>query len=329
MWYKDFLSGYTNSNVQAELHKFDTIDKDLIDKETKQPKVVPVPILAPEHLGKDMAIDDKNLNDEVYTIISNKITGKIFLMIQTTKAHLIQKIILDNVSLKLLLQVKSITKDLAEGYDWVARTCFMAAQRIADKFHVIKLGLEALQDVRVKFRQAILTAEREVKEQGKKLKNSILPNGETLKELLARSRYLLFKFESDWTDNQRERAKILFNLYPEVQTAYKLICSFRSIYKIKIGNRAKAKQSLQKWYQKVRESGIDEIKNFASTVKSHEGQILAYFNEGHTNAFAESLNAKLQRFIVASYGFKNIDFFHFRIKKHFTYNQPTINCRSN
>lgn len=317
-WYRNHISGYTNSEVQKELHKYDTVDGDIIDKKTGEMKTVPVPILAPEHLGKDMAVDDKNLNGEGYTIISNKITKKIFLMIQTRKAKIIQKLILDNVPLKLLLKVRSITKDLAEGYDWVARACFMNAQRIADKFHVIKMGLEALQAIRIRLRQARLTAEREAKEKGKKLKKIILTNGETIKELLARSRYLLFKFESDWTDTQRERAAILFELYPEIYTAYKLICSFRAFYKIKIGNKAKAKNSLQKWYQKVHESGIDEIKNFASTVKNHEGQILAYFDEGHTNAFAESLNAKLQRFIIASYGFNDKDFFHFRIKNHFT-----------
>ena len=41
----------------------------------------------------------------------------------------------------------------------------------------------------------------------------LLNNGESVKELLARSRYLLFKFKTAWTDSQAERAKILFEMF--------------------------------------------------------------------------------------------------------------------
>lgn len=299
----------------------------MIDKDTKKPKIIPVPILEPKNLGRNMTIDDKNLKKEGYTIISNKDTGKIFLMIMTRKAKIICDTILDNVSFKLLLKVKNITKDLASGYDWVARICFMNAVKIADKFHVISLGLSSLQAVRIRLRQAMLTAERKAKEEKdkkkkeknkKEFKNTILSNGETVKELLARSRYLLFKFKKEWTDTQRERAIILFKLYPEIKESYSLICQFRSFYKTKIGRTKQAEYLLHQWYKQVDASSIDEIKNFASTVKKHEGEILTYFYEGQTNAFAESLNAKLQRFLIASYGFRHRNFFHFRIKKHFS-----------
>ena len=57
---------------------------------------------------------------------------------------------------------------------------------------------------------------------------------------------------------------------------------------------------------------------FAYTVKKHEPEILAYFYTNATNTCAESFNAKIQRFLISSYGIKNRDFFHFRIKKHFS-----------
>lgn len=47
-------------------------------------------------------------------------------------------------------------------------------------------------------------------------------------------------------------------------------------------------------------------------------EILAYFKTGKTNAYAESLNAKLQRFLRDNFGIKNLDFFPWRINKIFS-----------
>ena len=50
----------------------------------------------------------------------------------------------------------------------------------------------------------------------------ILSNGDTRKQLLARSRHLLYKSHNNWTSDQQDRAKLLFELYPEIEIAYKL-----------------------------------------------------------------------------------------------------------
>ena len=187
----------------------------------------------------------------------------------------------------------------------------MNAQRIADKFHILCMGFETLQDIRIRYRQETLREERirqELhKEQQAQLRdeakrNSIefktkpppkfprLKNGETKKEILARGKYLLYKFENQWTEDQKKRSKILFEEFPEIEKAYKLICSFRSFYNIKPdNNRKKAATALEKWFYEVGAEDISEIQNFASSVKHHQEEILNYFNEGHTNAFAESL----------------------------------------
>ncbi len=44
------------------------------------------------------------------------------------------------------------------------------------------------------------------------------------KQLLARSRYLLYKNKSEWT------AKILFENYPTLKQAYDLVVDFKQIY---------------------------------------------------------------------------------------------------
>ena len=47
----------------------------------------------------------------------------------------------------------------------------------------------------------------------------VLTNGDTLKQLLARSLYLLYKNKSKWSPNQIERANLLFECYPDIQKA--------------------------------------------------------------------------------------------------------------
>jgi transposase len=302
--------------------------------------VIPVPIFKPENFGKNMALDDKNVGGEGCTVLSNKDTGKIAVLAQTTKASELTEI-LQKVSVKIRYGVETISKDLAENYDWIARTLFLKAIRIDDKFHVLKLGFEALQDVRVRYRQEVLTKERKKREEKKtqereqkaecerKHKKYIKPkksksppkiyeNGDTLKELLARGRYLLFQFEKDWSESQKERAAILFREFPEIRKAYRLMCHFRHFYQVKVGDTMKAKTKLKEWYAEVSKEEIEEMMNFASTVAAHEGTILNYFETGQTNAFAESLNSQIQRFVQSNSGTNDRDFFYFRLKGYFS-----------
>jgi transposase len=339
-WYKEVLSDFRKEDQQVELHSNDIIEKDKIDPQTGEFSVISVPILKPENFGEDMSIDDKNIGGDGYTVLSNKKTGKIALLAQTVKAELLSEI-LRKIPVVLRYSVKTISKDMAEGYDWIARTMFLNATRIDDKFHVLKLGFEALQAVRIRFRQEVLNEERKKREEkkmrereakaqaeknGEKYqkqrdgvkKGKTYENGDTKKELLARSRYLLFRFENKWTRSQKERAEILFREFPEIAKSYKLMCKFRSFYQINIGDTIKAKKKLKDWYYEVSVSNIEEMTTFASTVSHHEGTILNYFETGQTNAFAESLNSQIQKFIQSNSGTNDRDFFHFRLKQYFS-----------
>ncbi|MBI6118398.1 transposase, partial [Salegentibacter maritimus] len=64
---------------------------------------------------------------------------------------------------------------------------------------------------------------------GKAFLPKLLPNGDSQKQLLARSRYLLYKSTEKCTNNQKERAAILFTEYPEIEKAYKLVNNLRNI----------------------------------------------------------------------------------------------------
>ena len=65
---------------------------------------------------------------------------------------------------------------------------------------------------------------------GKKYSLVTFANGNTRKQLLARSRYLLFKSSEKWTQSQKLRASILFQQYPDIKEAYSLTHSLRMIF---------------------------------------------------------------------------------------------------
>jgi len=82
---------------------------------------------------------------------------------------------------------------------------------------LVRLVMDAMQHIRVSFRWEAIDQEnkaiKEAKENGVKYFPQILSNGDTLKELLARSKYLLYKYEEDWTLKQKkERLYFLKNI---------------------------------------------------------------------------------------------------------------------
>lgn len=73
-------------------------------------------------------------------------------------------------------------------------------------------------------------AMEEARHCGKEYNLVTFANGDTRKQLLARSRYLMFKSSKKWTESQKQRAFILFQLYPDIKEAYSLTHSLRMIF---------------------------------------------------------------------------------------------------
>ncbi len=177
-------------------------------------------------------------NGELYTIITNKLKkgqkGSIVGIFKGTQAGDIIKIIKENFTESQLRMVKEVTLDMANSMNLIVKKCFPSATRVIDRFHVQKLACDAVQDLRVRHRWDAIDqdnkAYKKAKEKGVEYKPLVFENGDTLKQLLVRSRYLLFKPAHKWTKSQTERANILFNLYPDIEQAYDLSHHLYLIY---------------------------------------------------------------------------------------------------
>jgi len=74
---------------------------------------------------------------------------------------------------------------------------------------------------------------------------------------------------------------------------------------------------LQHWYKEIQIADVDEMLNFKSSVERNQLDIINYFSQGHTNAISENINARIQQFISANKGTRDINFCYFKIKKIF------------
>ena len=90
----------------------------------------------------------------------------------------------------------------------------------------------------------------EARKLGVEYKPIYFSNGDTAKQLLARSRYLLYKSAEKWTLSQKQRSEILFDNYPDIKEAYSLTHSLRQIFN-KNTIKDAARLSLDRWYDKV------------------------------------------------------------------------------
>lgn len=275
----------------------------------------------PENIGPYLSIDETSLSyDELYTIVTNKEAkgrkGSIVAIIKGTSSETVIKY-LQKIPASKRRKVKEITLDMAPNMELIARKCFPSTSLVIDRFHVQKLAVEALQEMRITYRWEALELENKEMELAKEINSTykpiLLENGDTHKQLLARSRYLLFKAENKWTPSQRLRAETLFKYYPLLETAYKLTMQLKGIYEHSHDKNI-ALTRLAKWYEAIEQSGFKTFNTVKRSISVHYRNILNYFDRRSTNASAESFNAKIKAFRATLRGVKHIPYFLFRLK---------------
>ena len=281
-------------------------------------------LVFPENIGAKLSIDETSFsNGELYTIVTNKAAkgkkGALVAIVEGTSSETVIEV-LEKIPEEKLNQVEEVTLDMSESMRKIVRRSFPEASRVIDRFHVQKLAYDALQEMRIKHRWDAINEETEAIEQAKlsskKYIPQVLENGDTKKQLLARSRYLLFKSADKWTQKQKHRAKILFEIYPDIKKGYSLTHSLRMIFS-KNSIKDAARLSLARWYNEVTDSEFKSFNTISATIYEHHNEILNFFNNRSTNASAESFNAKIKAFRASLRGVTDMKFFLFRVTKIF------------
>lgn len=305
-------------------------------------------LVFPRNIGPYLSIDETSMSDgELYTIVSNKDAhGKKGALVAIVKGTKIEDVTaaLQRILWCLRAKVVEVTMDLSESMRAIVANCFPYATITVDRFHVQKDCYDAMQQLRVKHRRQAQRELVEAREQHKqrikrnkqrrkkgkkdprgrkpgraneKFQPERLSNGDTVCELLARSRYLLNVSANFWTPSQKERARLLFERYPNLKTAYSLCHSLRMIFSNKGATPESARASLKEWYNKVTDFNDDNFNTVSATIYERENDIVNYFIHRNTNASAESLNAKIKNFRAQLRGVVDVKFFLYRLSNIF------------
>lgn len=244
-----------------------------------------------------MSLDETCLgNGEVWTFLTNK-DGKggkdtQAAAIPGTKNDEIISILASAMDKSVRHRGKEATCDLSSSMMLVAAEVFHYACIVNDRFHVQRIYNEAVDEIRIDIRRKLVSEENG---HSKPTPRITCSNGETMRQVLARSKLALVMSSSKWTGIQRHRVNILFKKYPILKDAYRLAMDLRAIFNTGT-TPVKAIKMMNNWYEKV--SGLNNPK-FRSVIRSfrnHAPTILNHFHRRATNASAEAFNPKVKIF---------------------------------
>lgn len=279
-------------------------------------------LLFGNNIGTHLSLDETSIsNGELYTILTNKAKkggkGTLVATVEGTATKDIARVF-SMIPLEKRLLVQEVTLDFSASMEAAARSVFPHARITTDRFHVTQIVTEALQQIRITLRLDAMKEENALVKEARAAHTSYVPmtyaNEETKKQLLARSRYLLFKPSNKWTPKQQTRSVILFTEFPDLEDGYKLSMQFRNFYETST-TKEEGEQRFNAWMKKVEEKKFDTFITAAEYLKNHLETVLNYFPGRSTNASAESFNAKLKGFRALLRGVRDTSFFLFRVSK--------------
>lgn len=137
---------------------------------------------------------------------------------------------------------------------------------------------------------------KEARNSGIAYEPEVFDNGDTLRQLLVRSRYLLFK------------------LFEDIKHAYYYPLQLEKIFST-CYDKDVARAKLALWYNKIEEYGYSTFNTVANSIENHYERILNFFVNRSTNAAAEAFNEKVKAFKASLRGGVDMKFFLFRLAK--------------
>lgn len=188
--------------------------------------------------------------------------------------------------------VKYFVIDLNKHFKAVAKTCFPEATIVADKYHVIRQVIWAMENVR-KAEQKSLSSH--------------------LRKYFKRSRFLLNKSSKKLTDDEMNSLALMFELSPRLANAYRLKNEFLEV--MRAPDSDVGSELLCDWII-LAKSQLDDLPEFKKCITSYHNwsqEILNALDVRWSNGFVEGCNNKTKVLKRVSFGIHNFSRFRNRI----------------
>jgi len=179
-------------------------------------------------------------------------------------------------------QIEQVCADMSPAFRKGVREQFPDAKLTFDRFHVMKLINEAVDQVR-----------REEQ-----------PSEQSLK----RSRYVWLSNPENLSFRQSNMLNSLNTMNLKTGRAYRIKLALQNVYR-QAESLGEATTMLRSWYSWAVRSRLEPIREFARTVKNNWSGILNYFDSRLTNGILEGMNSIVQTARARARGYRNVNNF--------------------
>ena len=187
-------------------------------------------------------------------------------------------------------RVKYVVMDMSSLFFNVVRACFPKALIVADRYHVLRQAIWALENVRKDVQKHLSATWR------KYCKHS--------KSLLHRNPALL-------SEDEKEKVRLMLSLSSRLEYAYQLKNDFQKL--MYAGNSGEGRKLLADWVYLAEIAGLPEFGACTTAVHNWSEEIINSFDVPFSNGYTEGCNNKTKVLKRVCFGVRNFRRFRNRI----------------
>lgn len=188
------------------------------------------------------------------------------------------------------LKVKVVVMDMSSLFRGVAGVCFPNAVIVADRYHVIRQAVWAMENVR------------------KRVQKGLSPEW---RRYFKRSRYLLNKSKMKLTDEELDRLRVILGVSRDLEYAYALKNDFIAL--MHAPDSETGRELIANWVYLAEKAGLAEFKDCTRAIHNWSDEILASLDHTYSNGFTEGCNNKTKVLKRVCFGVRNFRRFRNRI----------------
>ena len=218
-----------------------------------------------------MGIDELMLAGDYRCVITNLATNNVFEMLEFRTQDYLKPFF---QKLPDKERVEWVCSDMWRPFKRSFSEYLPNAKLVIDKFHVVKMASEALDDERKKFQSTLSKNDRV------QVKKSI--------------RWLTLKRPSNLTPAEKSALEVVRQSIPELGVAYDFKEMFFRIYEDPV--KESAMRAFEAWENSLPDKELEKFHSLAKTVHNHYDDIFAYWDSPSqiTNAYTECLNGLIK-----------------------------------
>lgn len=218
-----------------------------------------------------MGIDELMLAGDYRCVITNLATNNVFEMLEFRTQDYLKPFF---QKLPDKERVEWVCSDMWRPFKRSFSEYLPNAKLVIDKFHVVKMASEALDDERKKFQSTLSKNDRV------QVKKSI--------------RWLTLKRPGNLTPAEKSALEVVRQSIPELGVAYDFKEMFFRIYDDPV--KESAMRAFEAWENSLPDKELEKFHSLAKTVHNHYDDIFAYWDSPSqiTNAYTECLNGLIK-----------------------------------